>query len=261
MFDSADASEVLRRLETSDEGAAFLRDFRSYLDEFGWRADAFEMSDPTWREDPTIAVNTLQGYMRLDDDQDPENQHQEAVRNRERLLAQAREALAGDPESLGKFNGLYEMARHYLVLTEDHNYYIDQVGNGIMRLPLLELGTRLTEADALSDPSDIFHLHMDEIRAGMSGADHKTAVADRRAELERWSEVVPVPTIGEPPPPNEDPLGAAFAQDVRHATGAEPRSRRNPGYWGIDRHRPGYGQSGAEPHRGQQGRARRHPRL
>ena len=193
------------------------------------------MSDPTWREDPTIAVNTLQGYMRLDDDQDPENQHQEAVRNRERLLAQAREALAGDPESLGKFNGLYEMARHYLVLTEDHNYYIDQVGNGIMRLPLLELGTRLTEADALSDPSDIFHLHMDEIRA--RDERRRSQDSSRRSEG-RVREMVRSGASANyrgASTSERRSAGGGLRQDVRHATGAEPRSRRNPGYLG---HRP-----------------------
>ena len=40
-----------------------MAEFRVYFDEFGWRAEACELADPTWREDPTIPLNTLQGYI------------------------------------------------------------------------------------------------------------------------------------------------------------------------------------------------------
>ena len=40
-----------------------MAEFRVYFDEFGWRAEAFELADPTWLEDPTIPLNTLQGYI------------------------------------------------------------------------------------------------------------------------------------------------------------------------------------------------------
>ena len=73
------------------------------------------------------------------------------VQTREQLLAQARQRLAGDPEKLARFNELYEMARHNLVLTEDHNFYIDQMGDSVLRLPLLELGRRLVRQGALAD--------------------------------------------------------------------------------------------------------------
>ena len=66
----------------------------------------------------------------------------QAVQLREALLAQARQRLAGEPEKLARFNELYEMARHYLPITENHNYYIDQIGDAVMRLPILEIGRR-----------------------------------------------------------------------------------------------------------------------
>ena len=55
-------------LEGSDEGHASLARLRAYLDEFGWRSDGiYEIADATWREDPTIPLNTIQGYVRLPD--------------------------------------------------------------------------------------------------------------------------------------------------------------------------------------------------
>ena len=78
--------------------------------------------------------------------------HRESLERREFLLKQARERLAADPEKLGRFDELYDMARHYLAVTEDHNFYIDQVGNAVLRLPILEIGGRLAARGGIAGP-------------------------------------------------------------------------------------------------------------
>ena len=142
-FEATDTRDLPSRLEQTEEGRRFLVELGSYLDEFGWRSDAFELMDPAWRENPTIPLNALQGYIRLGEDADPEIRFREAVSRREQLLAEARSRLASDREKLDEFNRCYEAAKDFLNVTEDHNYYIDQVGNTVMRLPLLEMGSRL----------------------------------------------------------------------------------------------------------------------
>ena len=211
-FESVETDKLVSHLEGSEEGQAFLGDFRAYLDEFGWRSDVFELSDKTWREDPIIPLNTLQGYVLLDDSADPDARYQEAVRLREELLARARERLANDPEKLGQFNGMYEAARHDLPITENHNYYIDQIGDAVMRLPILELGRRLVARGTMAQEDDVFMLYLADVREGIGGADQKPVVARRRADIERWSKVVPVPAIGEPPEPHGDPMEAALGK-------------------------------------------------
>ena len=57
---------------------ANLRALRTYFDEFGLRSDVFELADPAWREDYAIPMNTLQGYVTLDEAQDPERLQQRA---------------------------------------------------------------------------------------------------------------------------------------------------------------------------------------
>ena len=52
LFERNDPGKLMVELETSDVGRNFLVAFRSYLDEFGWRSEAFELADPTWRENP-----------------------------------------------------------------------------------------------------------------------------------------------------------------------------------------------------------------
>jgi hypothetical protein len=59
VFEAQDPAELVTYLERLEEGRHFLREFQAYLDEFGWRSDGFELTDPTWLENPPIPLNTL----------------------------------------------------------------------------------------------------------------------------------------------------------------------------------------------------------
>jgi pyruvate,water dikinase len=225
VFEEQEPAQVIVHLEGSAEGRHFLEQFHAYLDEFGWRSEAFELADPTWRENPLIPLNTLQGYIALGDEADPEVRFQEAVRTRDRLLAQARQRLAAEPQQLARFNELYDMGRHNLVLTDDHNFYIDQVGDAIMRLPILELGRRLVRQGALADANDVFLLHLAEIRAGLAGVNQHALVAQRQADMAAWAKIIPPPVIGEAPPPSDDPFEEAV---LRKMLGVPPEPSSDP---------------------------------
>ena len=224
LFETTDSKDLPQALGSSEEGRAFLAELAIYLDEFGWRADAFELADRSWREDPAIPLNAIQGYIFLGDEGDPGIRYEAAIRRREDLVARARERLAGDPPGLEKFNGLYEAARHYLTVTEDHNFYIDQIGNTVMRLPVLEIGRRLASRGAIAEADDVVMLYKEELRPAMGGADERALVARRRAEMERFAKVVPVPALGTPPPPNADP----FAEAMSKMFGMPPEPSRDP---------------------------------
>ena len=204
LFNSSDPGDIIGGLDNSEAGREFKASFDSYLNEFGWRTDLFEVEVPTWIENPTVPLNTLQGYISLGEDSDPEVKYLEAVANREKLLASAQERLAGDPAKLGEFNALYGMARHYLPITENHNFWIDQVGNAVIRLPLLELGRRLSANGSIAERDDIFYLYGAEIETGLSGTNHTAITSQRQSEMKAWSQIIPPPIFGEPPPPPED---------------------------------------------------------
>jgi hypothetical protein len=74
------------------------------------------------------------------------------------------ECLDLNPAMLERFNYLYEAAKCNLNLTEDHNYYIDQMGVQVFRLPFLEIGRRLVERGRMSRPDSVFMLYIDEVR-------------------------------------------------------------------------------------------------
>src|SRR5262249_4979789 len=118
VFAEQEPAQVVAHLERSEEGRHCLGAFRAYLDAFGWRSDACELADPPWRESPLIPLNTLQGYLALGEEADPDARFRAAVSTRARLLTHARQRLADAPETLARFHQLYAMARHYVLVTE-----------------------------------------------------------------------------------------------------------------------------------------------
>jgi hypothetical protein len=117
LFERHEPVQLQVELAGSEIGCISLQAFREFLEEWGWRSEAFELADPSWREDPTVPLNAIQGYMRLDDSEDPENKYQAAIKRREELLTSARAALAGQTEQLATFNALYAQAEPFATIT------------------------------------------------------------------------------------------------------------------------------------------------
>jgi phosphohistidine swiveling domain-containing protein len=79
--------------------------------------------------------------------------------------------------------------------------------------------------EPLADPNDVFLLYLAEIRAGLSGANQQALAAERKAEMAAWSQIIPPPTIGEPPPPSDDPWEEAI---LRKMLGVPVEPSRDP---------------------------------
>ena len=106
LFDSTEESELLGALDESPEGRDFRRQLDEFLFEFGWRSDAvYDLADVPWREDPSIPLASIKAMIGLDESEDPENQYQHNVATRQQLMADLREKLADDRETLAKFDG------------------------------------------------------------------------------------------------------------------------------------------------------------
>ena len=203
IFEGLKPEDIVSQLN----GSAFMDELTAYLDEFGWRADSvYELTHPSWREDPSIAVNAIQGYLAIEDDHGPDSQLQSAIKRREDLLADARARIGDDSARLQQFNAAYESIRCFTPMVEDHNHWIDQMGDISMRYPALELGRRCVARGTLANAEDIFHLERADIVQAMNGVDKKQLAAQRKADLERFARVVPPPFIGPPPPPSDDPI-------------------------------------------------------
>jgi pyruvate,water dikinase len=207
LFQEKEPDEVLAALDETEEGRAFKADLDSFLFEFGWRHDAvYDLADIPWREDPAIPLASIAGLMELGDEEDPDLQYQRNVAAREQLMARLRERLADDPDTLAEMDELYEAARYSYPLTEDHAFYIDQLGVSVFRRFVLAVGDRLVEKGVIEAADDVFYLYRDEVVEGLEhGGDQKAVAAERRASMERSARVPPPGALGTPPPPPEVP--------------------------------------------------------
>ncbi len=208
IFQSSEPKAIEVALGFSNDGQAFMAELQPYLDEFGWRSDGiYEVGEPTWRENLAIPLNTIQGYLALGEDNNPEAVFQRAANRREELVAAAKAKLAGQPEKLARFDALLAASRYNLQVTEDHSYWIDQMGIATFRHFALQFADRLVDKGLLSDREDVFFLYKAELRDAMSkGTDMKRAVMARRADIEKWAQVVPPDHLGEPTPALADPF-------------------------------------------------------
>ncbi len=194
------AGRLLAELARVTAGREFLDRLEAYLDGYGWRSDAFELIDPSWREDPTPVLHALKGYLR-DDATDPRLEQAKAVRERERLVEETRDRLPRDQAVRNQFEMLLFAAQQYLPVQENHNFYIDQMNTVLLRLPILELGRRLVASGALADATDAFFLTPDEIQqtAVNANGSWRALTAQRRADRERWRKVLPPVFLGTMP--------------------------------------------------------------
>ncbi|MFN0028323.1 MAG: PEP-utilizing enzyme [Acidimicrobiales bacterium] len=233
LFAERDNAEVLAALRADDASVVFgrfLHAFEAYLDEFGWRSDAvYDVADVTWREDPTIPLDGLRGYIGVDDDHDPARSFHAAVARRAALLAAARDHLAEDPDTLATFERYYEAASYNLPLTEDHAFWIDQSGVVNVRRFLLQVGEALVADGCLAEPSDVFFLLREEVALALAhGGDWRSASVARRRSVQAAAQADPPRVLGTPPPPAPGPVDPLFEAIAVRLAGRRPPAEGRP---------------------------------
>jgi phosphohistidine swiveling domain-containing protein len=239
------AADVVPALEGSAQGREFLALLDAYLKEYGHRGDLWGISFPTWAEDPTPAIKMLKDYM-TQLGGGPDEELASLATEREQLLAETRERLEGYPQAVrDEFEFLLKVAQESVVLSEDHGFWIDFNATARVRRVILEFGRRFAEASVIQRPDDVLHLNLDEIRETarrLPDLDRWDLVSRRKAELERFAEAQPPPTLGTPPPgpPPDNPINRAMGKFF----GGPPQPpdeagvlRGNPGSPGVVRGR------------------------
>jgi rifampicin phosphotransferase len=203
VFDEHHPRDLKTALERTEEGRAFLAELDEYLFDFGWRSDAvYDLNDVPWIEDPTIPLGNIARYVPMGDEDDPMIGFEAAVKRREELTAAIRSRLADDPDRLAEFERLFDAAKYAYPLTEDHAFYIDQMGVVLFRRFIRALGERLAARGCFDGQDDIQFLYDREVRDAMANdTDYRELVARRRMEWEACARVDPPDILGTPPPP------------------------------------------------------------
>jgi len=184
------------------QGRALWAEIEEYLAVYGQRSDDLYIDRPTWIDDPTPVLRGLREAA-LQPDRDLEGELRALTARREAELTKVRAALASFPGAVvEEYEKLLRAARMSTVLTEDHHFWIDCKITHHLRRAAIELGRRLEERGWLDGVDDVFHLELGEI----SALDEESAlapllrerVAERKAELERFSGVTPPMILGVP---------------------------------------------------------------
>lgn len=232
------SGDVIRELGHLEVGRDFLAKLRSYLDEYGQRREDLYLDRPTWLEDPEPVVQHLVGLMARSDrdlDQDMAMTEEES----ERLIAETRRGLTGYPEPVrDEFEFLLAAAQEAVVLSEDHNFWIDARSMYHVRRVFMEVGRRLSTAGVIAAIEDVFYLTVGELRETLDKLPAiacQGLVAQRRAEVDHFRAITPPEALGTQP---EQPVvpGSRLTSEgqpgkgpwLLHGHGGSPGVARGP---------------------------------
>ncbi len=201
-FASSASPETLpRTLQTTPAGRDFLSHLTAFLDFYGHRSPLLQVSEPTWREDPTFVLLTIKGLLQGQHDLD-DHRLQRLAEERELLVQSALERIGDNHAQREQFLELLGICQGLWPLREDHSFYIDQMSRAQVRRVLVACGEQLATDGVLDGPADIFFLTLPEVREALAVPDKasvKDHVRERQAEYNHFSRITPPPFLGKAP--------------------------------------------------------------
>ncbi len=180
-FDAGVAG-LMERLANSDSGNAFLNDFLGFLAEHGARGPyEWDAASETWEVKPESALAAIDAMRHADESLSPTNRHAAAVADREAAEQEVREVFAGNEEALATLDLGIRTARVFIAGRE-RTKLTSMLTNHEIRLPMYELGRRMTERGALSTPRDVFLLRDAELDSFIDNPEQMADLIQERSE-------------------------------------------------------------------------------
>lgn len=196
LFLGSEPDRLAGALDADPRGREFMREFRAFLDEDGWRMQRrAEINVPTWIEDPTPALTAVKQFL-AQGDFNLDAEREKLTRERKKAEAEVFARIA--PEQRGWFTTLLHLAQRSGVFSEEHDYYLDFYAHAMLRRSCLAVGRRFAAAGALERADDVFFLLPDEIRRAGIDADEsglRPVVRRRREAWEEWARTPPTPVL------------------------------------------------------------------
>jgi rifampicin phosphotransferase len=171
------------RMTTAD--AEFGAAFAEYRRNFGCRTIRYEVSDPTLAELPELILGLLRDQLLrgYDPGIDAAALAERRIRQVQRARALLHRRAAADQARFER--ALARAARAYPV-REEHGFFDTMMPLALARHAALEAGRRLAGRGQIAEPSDVFHLELDEARDALgTGAARHRLIERRRQERAR----------------------------------------------------------------------------
>ena len=180
-FDAGVAG-LMERLANSDSGNAFLNNFLGFLAEHGARGPyEWDAASETWEVKPESALAAIDAMRHADESLSPTNRHAAAVADREAAEQEVREVFAGNDEALATLDLGIRTARVFIAGRE-RTKLTSMLTNHEIRLPMYELGRRMTERGVLSTPRDVFLLRDAELDSFIDNPEQMADLIQKRSE-------------------------------------------------------------------------------
>lgn len=185
--------DALQILESLPDGATFLSAFNRYLDKYGYQMYSFDPLLPTLGEDPQPALLALQSY--LQGQESPEARHERMTQEKAQTHARLKARLP-----MRKYNRLSYLLRKAQEAAQIREDAVFEIGLAWrpLRHTLLELGSRLAEAEIITNAEQLFWLRWDEILAAAADMDGgktpeslNVLAEERHAEWQTWQDLQP----------------------------------------------------------------------
>ncbi|MBU98560.1 MAG: hypothetical protein CL429_05635 [Acidimicrobiaceae bacterium] len=174
-------SGLMDRLSASDANAAFLNDFTDFLAEHGARGPyEWDAASETWEIKPESALAAIDAMRHADESLSPKNRHAAAVADRKAAEQEIHEVFAGNDEALATLDLGMRTARVFIAGRE-RTKLTSMLTNHEIRLPMYELGRRMTDRGVLRTPREIFLLRDAELDSFVNAPEKMIDLIRQRA--------------------------------------------------------------------------------
>ncbi len=219
------AEEALALLQEKPEAEPFLAQFKTFLNNYGYRCpnDA-EFLNPRWRDAPAEVITMLAGYLQPDEPTNPLETIRRQQKEREEVVTQIERQL--NPVRRVIFRRLLNITQKNVRRRDNNRSYLTKFLYP-MRTIVAELGRRWCEKGWLSRPEDIFFLTVAEIDTIITqnnplalDKDLHTIVADRRAAFDFWYTIETPDAVGpDGTPVAVQPVNGSYVQGIPASSG------------------------------------------
>lgn len=192
LFEDKGGPEFFAALEDTEEGRAFLADYRAFVAKHAHRGHTDrDLIFPRRPDDPSLDYEAFKMHLQSDQQASPAELEAAVTAKRVAAVEEMKSYLGGGLTG-GVKQKLFELVHgeiiDFLVLREDWRYFIDRITYS-KRKAFLEVGRRCVERGQLATVEDCFFLGQDELYRVLAGSEPRkltdAKIAGRRKQFDR----------------------------------------------------------------------------
>ena len=242
---------ILETLGADPNARPWVEKFHRFISIYGNRVVAahLDVTTPTWKEDPTPALDTIKGYYsRMDSGWSFSASKKGVKEEREKAIMDFENKLK-DETAKKAFRRLLKAAQGVYAFQEDHGFYIDQGSTAALRNTVIACGKRLYRRNLIENVEDVNYLTFHELTEVMQALVYNEKVAkyhygamipnlirERQTDSKRVAADSDAPlTFGNIPEKMTDPIGTkvfGIIDDILHPKGEKEVEERLEGFPG-----------------------------